>query len=120
MPWTFGAIVIAGLSLVGVPGTAGFISKWYLVLAALEQQEWLIALVVLAGSLLAVAYLWKLVDAMYFRTPARDAPPLREAPLSMLVPIWVLVLANVWFGLDTRLTVGTATTAVQLLTGATP
>ncbi|MBT8121440.1 MAG: monovalent cation/H+ antiporter subunit D family protein, partial [Gammaproteobacteria bacterium] len=36
MPWIFGAIVIGGLSLVGVPGTAGFISKWYLVTAALE------------------------------------------------------------------------------------
>jgi len=120
MPWTFGAIVIAGLSLVGVPGTAGFISKWYLVLAALEQQDWLIALVVLAGSLLAVAYLWKLVDAMLFRTPAPDAPPLQEAPLSMLVPAWLLVLANIWFGLDTRLTVDTATTAVRLLTVTGP
>ncbi|MGB5472115.1 MAG: monovalent cation/H+ antiporter subunit D family protein [Gammaproteobacteria bacterium] len=120
MPWTFGAIVIAGLSLVGVPGTAGFISKWYLVLAALEQQDWLIALVVLAGSLLAVAYLWKLVDAMLFRVPAPDAQPLQEAPLSMLVPIWLLVLANIWFGLDTRLTVDTATTAVRLLTVTGP
>ena len=120
MPWTFGAIVIAGLSLVGVPGTAGFISKWYLVLAALEQQDWLIALVVLAGSLLAVAYLWKLVDAMLFRIPAPDAPPLQEAPLSMLVPAWLLVLANIWFGLDTRLTVDTATTAVRLLTVTGP
>ena len=39
MPWTFGAVVIGGLSLIGVPGTAGFISKWYLVLAALEQER---------------------------------------------------------------------------------
>lgn len=118
MPWTFSAIVIAGLSLVGVPGTAGFISKWYLLLAALEQRDWLIALVILAGSLLAVAYLWRLVDAMVFQAPAADTQPPREAPLSMLVPIWVLVLANVYFGLDTRLTVDTATTAVRLLTGA--
>lgn len=120
MPWTFGAILVAGASLIGVPGTAGFISKWYLVLAALEQQEWLIALVVLAGSLLAVVYVWKIVDAMYFRASAGDSPPPREAPLSMLVPLWTLVLANIWFGLDTRLTVGTAATAVRLLTGDAP
>jgi multicomponent Na+:H+ antiporter subunit D len=117
MPWTFAAIVLAGLSLVGVPGTAGFISKWYLVMAALEQQHWVIALVVLLGSLLAVAYLWRIVDVMYFRAPPPDVRPLREAPLSMLVPVWLLVLANIWFGLDTRLTVGTAQTAVQLLLG---
>jgi multicomponent Na+:H+ antiporter subunit D len=115
MPWTFAAIFIAGLSLIGVPGTAGFISKWYLVLAALEQQNWLIALVILAGSLLAVAYMWNLVETLFFQpaTPRRE--PVREAPLSMLVPMWLLVIANIWFGLDTELTVGVAGTAVQLL-----
>ena len=40
MPWTFAAIIIGGLSLIGVPLTVGFISKWYLVLAALEDQLW--------------------------------------------------------------------------------
>ena len=39
MPWTFAALVIAGLSLIGIPGTAGFISKWYLINAALDQPS---------------------------------------------------------------------------------
>jgi multicomponent Na+:H+ antiporter subunit D len=115
MPWTFAAIFIAGLSLIGVPGTAGFISKWYLVLAALEQQNWLIALVILAGSLLAVAYMWNLIETLFFQPATRRREPVREAPLSMLVPMWLLVIANIWFGLDTELTVGIAETAVQLL-----
>ena len=115
MPWTFAAIFIAGLSLIGVPGTAGFISKWYLVLAAIDQQNWLIALVILAGSLLAVAYMWNLVETLFFQPATRQREPVREAPLSMLVPMWLLVIANIWFGLDTELTVGIAETAVQLL-----
>jgi multicomponent Na+:H+ antiporter subunit D len=115
MPWTFAAIFIAGLSLIGVPGTAGFISKWYLVLAAIEQQDWLIALVILAGSLLAVAYMWNLVETLFFQPAEPQREPVREAPLSMLVPMWLLVIANIWFGLDTELTVGIAETAVQLL-----
>jgi multicomponent Na+:H+ antiporter subunit D len=115
MPWTFGAIFIAGLSLIGVPGTAGFISKWYLVLAAIEQQHWLIALIILIGSLLAVVYLWNLVEALFFQPATPRAEPVREAPLSMLVPMWLLVIANIWFGLDTDLTVGVAETVVQLL-----
>ena len=115
MPWTFGAIFIAGLSLIGVPGTAGFISKWYLVLAAIEQQHWLIALIILVGSLLAVVYLWNLVEALFFQPATPRAEPVREAPLSMLVPMWLLVIANIWFGLDTDLTVGVAETVVQLL-----
>ncbi len=115
MPWTFGAIFIAGLSLIGVPGTAGFISKWYLVLAAIEQQHWLIALIILVGSLLAVVYMWNLVETLFFQPATPRAEPVREAPLSMLVPMWLLVIANIWFGLDTDLTVGVAETVVQLL-----
>jgi multicomponent Na+:H+ antiporter subunit D len=115
MPWTFAAIFIAGLSLIGVPGTAGFISKWYLVLAAIEQQSWLLAIIILTGSLLAVAYMWNLIEALFFQPMTPRAEPVREAPMSMLVPMWLLVIANIWFGLDTGLTVGIAETVVQLL-----
>lgn len=118
MPWTFGAIVIGGLSLIGVPGTAGFISKWYLVLAAIEKQNWFIVGVILTGSLLAVVYVWKLVEVLYFKVadkPQQGQISATEAPLMMLIPMWVLVLANVYFGFNTELTVGTAEQAVKLL-----
>ena len=115
MPWTFAAIFISGLSLIGIPGTAGFISKWYFMLAALEQQAWLFALVILLGSLLSVVYMWKIFEALFFHRPACSAPQVTEAPLSLLVPMWVLVLANIYFGINTELTVGVADTAVRLL-----
>jgi len=116
MPWTFAAIIIGGLSLIGVPGTAGFISKWYLVLAAMEQQNWLIIGVILIGSLLAVIYVWKLIEALYFK-PANETAHanVNEAPLMLLIPTWILVIANIYFGLNTELTVGTAEQAVKLL-----
>lgn len=118
MPWTMAAIVVGGLGLIGVPLTAGFISKWYLVLAALEQGWWPIALIALAGSLLAVAYVWKLVEAAYFREPDPDTT-VQEAPLSLLLPTWVLVGASIYFGIDTDFTVSAATqAAAQLLGGA--
>jgi multicomponent Na+:H+ antiporter subunit D len=116
MPWTFAAIIIGGLSLIGVPGTAGFISKWYLVLAAIEQQYWLIVIVILLGSLLAVVYVWKLVEALYFKPASGSrSAPVKEAPLMLLIPTWILVLANIYFGFSTELTVGTAEQAVKLL-----
>lgn len=116
MPWTFAAIVIGGLSLIGVPGTAGFISKWYLVLAAIEKQHWLLVIVILLGSLLAVVYVWKLVEVLYFQPQkAVSAQTVKEAPLSLLLPTWILVIANIYFGFDTELTVGTAQQAVDLL-----
>jgi multicomponent Na+:H+ antiporter subunit D len=115
MPWTSAAIFIAGLSLIGIPGTAGFISKWYFVLAALEQQSWVIALVIIFGSLLSVVYMWKIFEALFFQ-PAKDTGvTVTEAPLSLLIPMWTLVLANIYFGIHTELTVDIADTAVRLL-----
>jgi len=115
MPWTFGAIVVGGLSLIGVPGTAGFISKWYLVVAALEQQAWISVAVILFGSLLAVVYMGKLIEALYFKPVTDSGKEVAEAPLLLLAPTWVLVFANIYFGLDTNLTVGVAQTAAATL-----
>ena len=115
MPWTFGAIVVGGLSLIGVPGTAGFISKWYLVLAALEQQAWISVAVILIGSLLAVVYVGKVIETLYFKPAAESNLAIKEAPMLLLIPAWVLVLANLYFGLETDLTVGVAEQAVQML-----
>ena len=116
MPLTMAALVAGGLSLIGVPLTAGFISKWYLVLAALEAGWWPIAVLVLVGSLLAVIYVWRVVETVYMQPRAAGATEVKEVPWHMLLPIWVLVAANVWFGIDTDLTVGTASgIAAELL-----
>jgi multicomponent Na+:H+ antiporter subunit D len=117
MPWTMAAIAIGGLSLIGVPPTAGFVSKWYLVLGTLEQGLWPIAVLILIGSLLALVYVWRLIEAAYFGAVAADAPEVREAPASMLVPIWILVAANIYFGINTDISVGAAMQAATMLMG---
>lgn len=117
MPWTFGAIVVGGLSLIGVPGTAGFVSKWYLVSAAIEQQAWISVAVILFGSLLAVVYVGKLIEALYFKPVSDTGKTVREAPMLLLVPMYSLVFANLYFGLDTDLTVGVAQQAAAILGG---
>lgn len=117
MPLTMFAFVIGGLSLIGLPLTVGFISKWYLILAALERGWWPIAGLVLLSSLLAIAYVWRVVEVAYFRDPPTHHPHVKEAPLSLLVPTWILVLANIYFGVDTTLTVGVAENAARSLLG---
>ncbi|MDP1717774.1 MAG: proton-conducting transporter membrane subunit, partial [Burkholderiales bacterium] len=118
MPFTSFGIVLGGLSLIGAPGTAGFISKWYLVLAALESSQWWIAFAIMLSSLLAVIYVWRFVEAAYFREPDAKVAKLKEAPLEMLVPAWLMVAACFYFGLDTSLTVdGAAQAAATLLQG---
>jgi multicomponent Na+:H+ antiporter subunit D len=120
MPLTTAAIVLAGLSLVGLPGTAGFVSKWYLIVAALELGWWWLALLIVVSSLITMVYVGRVVDAAYFRTPAKAVAGAVEAPASMLVPTWILAAATVWFGIDTTLTAGLAGRAAALLLGDGP
>jgi multicomponent Na+:H+ antiporter subunit D len=115
MPLVSFGIVVGGLSLIGVPGTAGFVSKWYLILAALEQGQWALVFLIVASSLLAVAYVWRFVEAAYFREPRSDIEPAAKVPLSMAVPAALLVAATVYFGLDTTFTVGSAAQAAAAL-----
>jgi multicomponent Na+:H+ antiporter subunit D len=116
MPWTMAAFVAAGLSIIGVPLTVGFVSKWYLVQAALERGMWPIAAVVMLGSLLAVMYIWKVVEVAYFHQAPEDCE-ISEAPLSLLIPTWTMVAANFYFGIDANLTTSVATRAAEILLG---
>ena len=115
MPWTTTAIVVAGLSLLGVPLTAGFISKWYLVQAALQADLWWLVVLVVLSSMLALVYIWRLVEAMYFKEPPPGRGAVAEAPLSMLVPTLLLAGANIYFGIDTRVPVAMSESAATLL-----
>lgn len=117
MPLTSFGIVIGGLSLMGVPGTAGFISKWYLLLAALEKGQWWLVFMIVLSSLLAAAYVWRFVEAAYFHEPRKDTAEIATTPWLMSVPTAILVIAIVYFGLDTSFTIGTASDAATALLG---
>ena len=120
MPLTMGVFVVGGLSLIGVPLTVGFISKWYLVLAALEQGMWYVGVLILLSSLLAVAYVWRVVEVAYFEPPPEERAPVGEAPLSMLLPMGILVAAIFYFGISTEHSRGIARIAAEALLGASP
>jgi multicomponent Na+:H+ antiporter subunit D len=68
--------------------------------------------------LIAVVYIWRVVEAAYFRERPADSAPVTDAPASMLIPIWLLVFANLYFGVDTGLTIGLAGDAARTLFGA--
>ncbi|MFD0915894.1 monovalent cation/H+ antiporter subunit D family protein [Pseudahrensia aquimaris] len=114
MPWTSAGLVIAALSLIGVPGTAGFVSKWILLQAAAEQGSWFIGLLVVASSLFAIVYMGKVIETLYFRDPP-EGSTVADIPLSMLLPLWVLVAIIVWFGISAEWTAGTARLAAESL-----
>lgn len=120
MPLTMGSIVLGGLSLIGVPLTVGFVSKWYLVLGLLANGWWLAVVLVLLGSLLAVIYVWKIVEVAYFQAPDESSVVAKEAPLLILLPTCALALANIYFGIDTSFTVSVSGFASANLFGVQP
>ena len=120
MPWTMAAFTAGGLSLIGVPLTVGFVSKWYLVLGALEQGLWPVAALVLVTSSMAVVYIWRVVEAIYFGDSPARSEPVSEAPLALLVPTWALIVANLYFGIDATLTTSVAGQAARALLGGAP
>lgn len=122
MPWTLTAFAIAGLSLIGVPGTAGFVSKWALILAVMQEGVLGVALVVLiiVSSLLAVIYIGRIVEHLWFGEPAADAPVIKEAPLWPLILTWFAVGLNIWFGLNAEIPAELAAMAAQDFLRNTP
>ena len=100
LPLTMAALLVAGLGLIGVPGTAGFVSKWALLQALLSGEHWPAAFVMLISSLLAVVYVWRLVEVIYFRTPGNSAIAVNKAPKGMLACIFLLVALTLVLGLQ--------------------
>jgi multicomponent Na+:H+ antiporter subunit D len=101
MPWTFGAFVVGGLSLIGIPGTAGFVSKWYLISAAMDFGAAGLPLVaiILVSSLMAVVYIWRIVEvACFAQAPDQSRPAPGVSPVLVAVT-WLAALANLYFGL---------------------
>ena len=114
MPITTTAFLICGLSLIGLPLTAGFISKIYLVRALLQADMMAVLVLVMASSALSVAYLWKIVEVLWQK--GAETAAVRETP-ALYLPLWILALANIWFGVAPGPLVDAAMRAAMQLTG---
>jgi multicomponent Na+:H+ antiporter subunit D len=117
MPLTMAAFVVAGLAIIGAPGTVGFVSKWYLAVGAFQKGWWPLVFVILASSMLAVVYIGRVVEVAWFREPSALAQKAEDPPLSMLAPVLALALATIYFGFDTQASAGIAAQAAQSLLG---
>jgi multicomponent Na+:H+ antiporter subunit D len=117
MPVTMAAFTLAGLGIIGVPGTAGFISKWYLATGALESGSGLIVALIVGSSIISILYIGRVLEAVWLREPSPETKEAKDPPLSMLVPLLVLAAASIYLGLDTRGTAGIASLAAEALMG---
>jgi len=118
MPLTMAGFTLAGLSLIGLPGTAGFISKWHFVTAALElgMPGLLLVAALLVSSILAVLYIGKVVESAWFAPPqGQPAAAAGEAPVWLLAVLWLGVALNLYFGLQPALPLSLAAGAAAAL-----
>ncbi|QFG24602.1 proton-conducting transporter membrane subunit [Actinomadura sp. WMMB 499] len=101
MPWTFGAFLVAAVSIVGLPPLGGVWSKWLLLLGAADAGQTVMLAVLLVGSLLAVAYLLPIPVRAFLRPPAPRTGE-GEAPWTLVVPLVLTAVACValFFGVD--------------------
>ena len=67
MPLTTAAFAVMGIGLIGVPMTAGFVSKWYLITGTLDKDWLAVAALLIVSSLMAVVYIGKIIDVAYFK-----------------------------------------------------
>ncbi|MDR1086280.1 MAG: monovalent cation/H+ antiporter subunit D family protein [Deltaproteobacteria bacterium] len=100
MPLTFGAFGLASLSMIGMPPVCGFVSKWYLVNGALQQEQLILLIALLASTLLNAGYFVPIFYRAFFLAPdpAANIGQYKEAPLCMVIPLVLTSLVSVLLG----------------------
>ncbi len=88
MPLTMTAFAIGSISMIGLPPTAGFLGKWYILSAAMESADVFVLIVIFASTLLNAAYFMPIVFSAFLKPPTNAEPDQNhgEAP-------WPIVLA---------------------------
>lgn len=113
LPWTMAAFTVAALSMIGLPPTAGFFSKWYLALGAIDKGNWVFLAVILVSSLLNAVYFFRILEKVYLippppQTMGEDSRPeagkgrgslVGEETYSLMIPVVIISFSLLLIGL---------------------
>ena len=90
MPYSCMVLILGALAMIGMPPGAGFVTKWYLILAALDSGRYVFVGAIFVSTLLMIVYFWRVIEIMYIRPPETNqgsaASAAGDVPLSMLLP----------------------------------
>ncbi len=101
-PWIATIFTAMMLSLAGIPLTAGFVGKFYLLSAGVDSALWLLVVTLIVNSAIGLFYYLRIVVAMYSTTASdevEEAPAVRSFSLAGGVTLTVLTVATIWFGI---------------------
>ena len=109
MPWTAATFTVAAFSMIGIPPTGGFFSKLYLLIGAVDAEQWVFVGLILFSSTLALVYLGNVIRYMYFQKDEAGSESVEgiglaehvknEAPLTMLAPMLALAAGIMLLGI---------------------
>lgn len=101
MPYTAFMFTLLSLALIGVPLTNGFVSKWYIMAAIIKSHAWIALVVFALGSFLALIYMWKMVEKVYFdqsQSPQERERLYNKTPLPMTLCLLFMVTLTIFIG----------------------
>jgi len=102
MPLMMTGFTVAALSMVGIPPTCGFFSKWYLILGGIDANNWVFVAVILASSLLNAAYFFRVIEKIFAVKPSNELSAeverAKEPSARILVPILILAAGIIILG----------------------
>ncbi len=98
MPWTMAAFTIGALSMIGVPPTGGFVSKWYILAGAFESDNYVAIATIIVSTVLNAAYFLPIVFAAWFgREHAEHAREHGEAPFAAVLALTITAALTILF-----------------------
>jgi multicomponent Na+:H+ antiporter subunit D len=98
-PWTMAVVVVAGLSLIGIPPISGFFGKWYVLGGAIEEARWAFVAALAIGSLAAVGYVFRMFEPLFFRPAPADNTPVGEGNWAAVAAAVLLAVGLVLLGI---------------------
>ncbi len=97
MPWTMGAFTIGALSMIGVPPTAGFVSKWYILAGSFQAENLLAIFTIIASTALNAAYFLPIIFAAWFAVEENGSKDHGEAPFPVVLALCITALLTLGF-----------------------
>jgi multicomponent Na+:H+ antiporter subunit D len=97
MPWTMAAFTIGALSMIGVPPTAGFVSKWFILAGAFQSDNYVAIFTIIISTALNAAYFLPVIFAAWFGRLEVDGKPHGEAPAPVVIALLLTALATLAF-----------------------
>ncbi len=99
MPFSFVALLLGIIALAGVPPLNGFVSKWMIYEALLQKKEVFLLIMAFVGSTGAFLYVYRLVHSIFLGQLPKKYENVKDVPILMQIPIWVLALLTIVLGI---------------------